>query len=116
MLNNTNFGWDGYHIQVTLGGPFSLNYATAPTNWKTTITGPSAVGDGNYVGTIDYAMATGGSPVLIGQTGEFGFEMGLDGLNLYGFGLAMAPSPEPATLVLLGAGAVGLVIRRRRRK
>jgi hypothetical protein len=87
-----------------------------PAGWTATTTAittglmPNG-GPMGYVGTINYVMGTGGSPIVIGDTGTFGFKVSF--LGSATFSTAQVPTPEPATLVLLGLGAVSIIRRKR---
>jgi hypothetical protein len=104
--------WTDYHIDITMNKTFDILDAATLVNWDYTYT-PTATYDpdlGLWVGTVDYVMGMGGSPVNMGEDGEFDFKISF--LGSIEWCEAMTPTPEPATLALLGLGA--LLIRRRK--
>jgi len=110
--NDTGFTWTDYHIKITMNKDFSIGAianSLAPSNWITTITQPTQVGS-SWIGTIDYFA---GTPVLVGESFDFGYSLSFLGSAQYC--LEMVPTPEPATMGLLLIGGLA-VLRRRRNK
>jgi hypothetical protein len=117
VSNDTSFNWTDYHI--TFGMTQSFSFITsgllAPAGWNASVTLVTAGnipngGPMGYVGTINYVMGSGGSPVIVGDTGTFGFKVSF--LGNANFSTEQIPTPEPATIALLGLGGVALLRRR----
>jgi len=117
--NNTTFAWTDYHITIGMTKSFSISTSViAPDNWTFIITQPSVLGGGQtlpnggtgWLGTIDYYVGAG-SPIGIGQSGDFGFKVSFVGS--VAFCTEQIPTPEPTTLALLSIGALAFMRRRR---
>jgi len=113
--NATDFDWTDYHIDIGMDKDFQITGVIAPPDWTWTITPPVAgqplpshtnPGTG-WVGSVDYYA---GTPIEIGQSGNFGLIVSFEGS--VAFCTEQVPTPEPATLALLAFG--GLLVRRRR--
>jgi len=109
--NDMAFNWTDFHIEVTMDKVFSILATGAPTNWTTVVTAPALQLDGTYLGKIDYYQSTG-SPIAIGDDGEFDYKLSFAGSIAYN--QQMTPTPEPLTAVLLAGGALVTLLRRRR--
>lgn len=121
LTNDTlDFDWTDYHIAIGMPQSFTIVGALAPPNWSTVynpiptanqpLPGDEYHGDG-YVGTIDFVMDVGGSPVAYGQSATFGFAVNFTG-NVQ-FCTEQIPTPEPGSLALLACGGFFLLRRRR---
>ncbi|MGA2915521.1 MAG: PEP-CTERM sorting domain-containing protein [Sedimentisphaerales bacterium] len=112
--NDTTFAWTDYHITIGMTKTFSFLSVIAPEDWTYDTTPvvagtiPNGGGPG-WVGTVNYYVGTG-SPIAIGDDGEFGLKVSFTGS--VAFATQQVPTPEPATLALLSIGA--LVLRRRK--
>ena len=116
--NDTDFAWTDYHISIGMdNSTFSIltDGLLVPTGWTADVTAvaagqiPNGCGPG-YVGSIDYVMGTGGSPIPIGEIGTFGFKISFTGNA--SFCMEQIPTPEPTSIVLLGLGAMALIRKR----
>ncbi|OHB59252.1 MAG: hypothetical protein A2173_09870 [Planctomycetes bacterium RBG_13_44_8b] len=117
--NQTTFDWTGYQILIGMTKNFTISTSViAPDDWVFEIIQPSVLGGGQeipnggtgWLGTIDYSVGTG-SPIEIGQSGDFGFKISF--LGSVEFCTEQTPIPEPATLALLGIGVLASMRRRR---
>ena len=112
--NNTTFAWTDYHITIGMTKTFSISTSViAPDDWTFVVTQPvvgSIPGGGTgWVGTIDYYVGDG-SPIGIGESGDFGFKVSF--LGKVAFCTEQIPTPEPTTLVLLSIGVLAFIRRR----
>ena len=113
--NQTDFDWTDYHIAIGMTKDFSISTSViSPDYWTSIISQPIAGqplpnGGTGWLGTIDYYM-NGGSPIAIGESGDFGFKISF--LGSVSFCTEQIPTPEPATITLLGLG--GLLLRKKR--
>jgi hypothetical protein len=99
--------WTDYHLNIYMNKPFTItNTATLPDWTVSGVTQPTQQGT-QWVGTVDYL---GGTPVNLGDWGEFDVQLSFTGSIAYT--IEMIPSPEPATLCMLGL--VALFARRGR--
>lgn len=109
--NKTTFPWTGYIIDIGMPQDFDILSAMGPADWDYSITQPvpGTIPNGGpgYVGRIEY---TAGTPILIGESGDFGFKIAFEGS--VDFCTEQTPTPEPASLSLLGLGVLALVRRR----
>ena len=118
--NDTTFAWTDYHITIGMNNNtfsiFDPAGLVMPFGWTAIVTPvspglmPNGAGPG-YVGTINYVMGTGGSPIAIGDDGTFGFKISFSGNTV--FSTEQIPTPEPTTILLLGFGAMSVIRRRR---
>jgi len=119
VSNDTTFDWTDYHITIGMTQNFSFvtSGLLTPANWNASVTAvtagilPNTNNVAGYVGTINYVMGTGGSPVVIGDDGTFGFKVSFSGTT--DFTTEQIPTPEPTTIALLGLGGLALIKRRR---
>ena len=98
-LNETNFIWTGYVLELEHGGAPTFVFDSAssshfktelyPSNWKIEFLQPD--------------------PVPIGEVVMLQFKMAFPDGAPYTFTLTQYPVPEPATFALLGFGAVALL-------
>jgi hypothetical protein len=115
--NQTSFAWTDYHITIGMTQTFSISTSViAPDDWTFTVTQPIAGllpngGGSGYVGTIDYFAAPDGSPIAIGDSGDFGFKVTFAGS--VSFCTEQYPTPEPATMSMLALGALALIRRKK---
>jgi hypothetical protein len=119
ISNDTTFAWTDYHITIGMNNSTFSILSTgllAPAGWTANVTAvapgqiPNGGGSG-YVGSINYVMSTGGSPIAISDTGTFGFKISFTGSTA--FSMEQVPTPEPTTIALLGLGGLALIRRRR---
>jgi hypothetical protein len=108
--NNTTFAWTDYHIDMGMTKTFTISNIITPEDWTFVITQPVSGmpipnGGTGWLGTIDYYIGSG-SPIAIGEEGEFGFKITFAGS--VDFCTEQVPTPEPATLALLCIGALAL--------
>ncbi|MHB0946360.1 MAG: PEP-CTERM sorting domain-containing protein [Sedimentisphaerales bacterium] len=116
--NQTTFAWTDYHITIGMTQPFTISTSViAPDDWSSVVIQPIAGmlpngGGAGYVGVINYYAAPDGSPIAIGDSGDFGFKITFDGNA--SFCTEQYPTiPEPATMALLSFGALALIRRRK---
>jgi hypothetical protein len=112
--NNTTFAWTDYHIDIGMTKTFSISNVITPDGWEyevnQPISGQQIPNDGTgWLGTIDYYVGTG-SPIAIGDEGEFGFKITFTGS--VAFCTEQVPTPEPTTIMLLGLGALAFIRRK----
>ena len=117
VVNQTDFAWTDYHIDVTMTKPFSIVGVVSPPDWTWAIT-PPAPSVAGYLGTVDYYAGTN---IPIGGSGTFGLVVSFAGSVQ--FSLEQIPTGEPAAVpvpipgaLLLGGVGVGCVGWMRRRK
>ena len=115
--NNTTFAWTDYHIDIGMTKLFSISTSViAPDDWTFVVTQP-LVGGGQplpkggtgWLGTIDYYVGSG-SPIAIGDSGDFGFKISFKGS--VDFCTEQVPTPEPTTIMLLSLGALAFTRRK----
>ncbi|MGA2070758.1 MAG: PEP-CTERM sorting domain-containing protein [Sedimentisphaerales bacterium] len=120
--NDTAFAWTDYHITIGMDNStfsiFDPAGLVMPAGWTAVVTAPVPGnmpngGGPGYVGIIDYYMGTGGSPVAINGSADFGFKISFTGTGTTSFSTEQIPTPEPATIGLLGLGAMALLRRRK---
>ena len=100
--NDTDFAWTDYHITITMNKSFTLSNASGPDDWTAIITAPVQSGS-QWIGSVDYYA---GTPIQIGESGDFGFKMSF--LGSVQFCTEQYPTPEPATVAILALGALAL--------
>jgi hypothetical protein len=117
-INNTSsFAWTEYIVSVVMNQTFSINSAgvIAPSGWTANITAPSGPDiHGNYTGTINYS---GGTPVAINGTLDFGYVIQFSGFTQYSLTESVNAVPEPTVFTLLISGGLllgGLMVAKRR--
>ncbi len=111
--NDTTFAWTDYHVTVYMSSPFTIASPTvySPGDWTSTIT-QQPVWDGTrFQGQVDYFA---GTPVSIGGTIDFSYQISFSGSTQYSFCQTLVPTPEPGTVTLLGIGALLFGVMRRR--
>jgi len=101
-----------------MGSSFALSnlFVNPPTDWTATITQQPILTNGLYEGQLDYF---GGTPVAIGGTLDFGFDMVFSGATQFSYTVALSPVPEPGTLSLValsGLLLVGFIVAKRGRR
>ncbi|MCE5280401.1 MAG: PEP-CTERM sorting domain-containing protein [Planctomycetaceae bacterium] len=117
--NETSSAWIGYRVNVFLANPFMVSTAPAdllvygPTDWTATLTQSATWNGTAYQAIIDY---TGGTPIAVGETLDFGYKFIFQGTVQYcqemiPISLAI---PEPATMSLLAIGGLAALLRRKR--
>jgi len=100
--------WTDFHINVYMNKPFTILDAVVPdpSDWFVQqIVQPTQQGM-QWVGSVDYL---GGTPIYLGEFGQFDFQISF--LGSINYCLELIPTPEPASLTLL---ALGLSLLRRR--
>jgi hypothetical protein len=123
--NESPFVWTAYIVNVAMSQTFSISNAVVnlPSGWSENVTQPILQG-GNYVGTIDYFVTGGGTPVAIypgaNSTLDFSYQITFTGSTSYSFTESAMAVPEPSGLSSLMAGGlvVGgtMIVKRRQAK
>jgi len=114
--NQTTFAWTDYHITFGMTQEFTISTSViTPDDWSFAVVQPIAGnlpngGGPGYIGTIDYYAAPAGSPIAIGDSGDFGFKVTFTGSA--NFCSEQYPTPEPATMTMLALGALALIRRK----
>jgi hypothetical protein len=114
VINDTNFAWTAYTVNVYLSSLFSITnsgplspYVDDPPNsdWSLTVTEPSpsyTVPSGQFAGDYEGTLTlTEGTPVAIGGELDFGYTIQFSGASHYTIGQEVIPVPEPGTLALV---------------
>lgn len=104
--------WTDYHIVIGMTKPFTISDISGPDDWTWVLTPPVGGqpmpnGGTGYVGIIDYYA---GTPILPGQSGDFGFAMTFVGS--IAFCTEQIPTPEPGSMALLVLGSLAMLRRR----
>lgn len=118
--NDLDFAWTAYNVNVYMSSAFTIENAivSVPNDWTVSVTQPVAVsggnqhgeGDYNYMGQIQYLS---GTPVAIGETLDFSYDMVFEGYTSFKFCQEMEAIPEPASLGLIVLVSTGLCFTRR---
>jgi hypothetical protein len=120
--NESPFAWTEYIVNVAMSQSFSISNAVVnlPSGWSENVTQPILQG-GNYVGTIDYFVTGGGTPVAIypgaNSTLDYSYQITFSGSTSYSFTESAMAVPEPSGLGFLMAGGLlvgGMAIVKRR--
>lgn len=109
--NQSAFVWTGYILNIGMNQTFQINSAsvTSPTGWMANITQPTGPDlSGNYTGTIDYFVTSGGTPVAIApaqnSTFSFGYQIQFNSTTSFSVTQSAMPVPEPGAMSLLLVG------------
>lgn len=121
--NQSSFAWTGYILDIGMNQIFTINSAsvTTPAGWSANIMQPAGPdGSGNYDGTIDYFMTTGGTPVATApaanSTFSFSYQIAFNGTSGYSMTETATPVPEPSGIDFLLVGGLlfgGWMFRKR---
>lgn len=116
--NDTTFSWTAYHVNVSMSSTFTISNAVVnvPGDWTSVITQQPILTNSLYVGQVDYFS---GTPVPIGGTLDFQFNMIFSGATQFSYTVELIPVPEPETLNLVAVSGIllgGFALGRRRRR
>jgi len=123
--NESFFVWTEYIVNVAMSQTFSISNAMVnlPSGWAETVTQPTLQA-GNYVGTIDYFVTGGGTPVATypgaNSILDYSYQIIFSGSTSYSFteSVTAVPEPDGLGLVLAGGTVIGgtAIVRRRQAK
>lgn len=91
--------WTDFHLNIYMNKTFTIGGTATLPDWTVSnVTQPSFNGT-QWIGTVDYL---GGTPINVGDWGEFDVQLSF--LGSIAYTIEMIPTPEPATLLLAGLG------------
>lgn len=119
IVNDTNFAWTAYIVNVYMSSPFTLTNVnvTLPGDWSVVSVSPVTPTNSEYVGTI---LLDTGAPIPNGGEIDFNYQLQFSGASQFSFTQEVIPVPEPGPIELValagGLFAAFTLVRPRRRK
>ena len=117
--NDLDFAWTAYNVNVYMSSFFTIENAvvSVPSDWTVSVIQPAPHTGGNshgedyaYMGQVQYLR---GTPVAIGESLDFGYDIVFEGFTSFKFCQEMTAIPEPASLGLIALVSGSLYFSRR---
>ncbi len=110
--NQLDFAWTAYNVNVYMSSDFIIEnvFVSTPNDWTVASVIQPVLNGSEYMGQIQYLS---GTPVAIGESLDFGYDILFDGYTSFTFCQEMTAIPEPASLGLIALVSGGLYFKRR---
>lgn len=121
LNNESTFVWTQYIVNVAMNQTFTIGNAVVnlPSGWAAAVTQPT-LQSGSYVGTIDYYVMPGGTPVAIypapDSAFDYSYQITFSGSTSYSFTESATAVPEPGSpgFVMAGGLLIGISLALKR--